>query len=397
VDIAALREEFNQLKKQNCDLLTAVATAKRKFTAEETQQKEARFARMDEIKALLDDAKRLAETTYAEGNAQLAADPAQRVTQPSAAATFSLANFKRDANLYCRTGQVVPGLQNAQFGTDTTTQGGIFLPVEVAQPVEVRRNQNAFYALLDWYKIKPMSILTPRQVNLPVTDDRSVVGQQQTQSATSGTSADPSFTASLTLNGSQLYSSKQIWLSNTLVLAQDFDVIGYALPILQKRVLKAKESAWTTKLAALTPGYTTKVLAGMTYADVIAWEHSLYASYRADMGYVVADTLYQTLRSITDNYGRPILDEHPETLFAATIHGKPVIVSDYLTAYGANAISGALISAEGGQKILDVVGDRLARYIQVPTNPDQTGFEIFSNGDANFIAAGISVLKIAGS
>jgi len=397
MDIAALREEFNQLKNDNGKLLTEVATAKRKFTAEETATKENRFARMDEIKALLDDAKRLAETTYAQGQAQLPADVARRVADPVQQAAFNFAQFTKDANLYCRTGNVVPSLQGAQFGTDTTTQGGIFLPAEVAAPVTVRRNQNAFYALLDKYQMKPMTILTPRQVKLPVTDDRATVGQQQTQSATSGTPADPSLTASTTLSGDQLYSSKQLWLSNTLVLAQDFDVIGYALPILQKRVLKAKESAWTTKLAAITPGYTTKVLAGMTYADVVAWEHSLYASYRSDMGYVVADTLYQTLRSITDNYGRPILDEHPETTFSATIHGKPVIVSDYMSAYGAGAIAGALVSAEGGQKILDVVGDRLARYIQVPTNPDQTGFELFSNGDAAFITAGVSVLKIAAS
>jgi HK97 family phage major capsid protein len=389
MDIKALRNEFSQLISENQALLTAVSDAKRQFTGEEIAQRDAKYKRADAIKAELVEAERLAKYALDSGNAETP----KPIKLPEAETNFSVDQIKRDLNLFAHTGMVSPSIQGATYGTDTTTQGGAYLPKVVLQPAEVRRLQNSFYALLDKYQIKPLTRLTPTAASLPVEDDRATVGQQQTESATSGTEADPTTSGSLVLMPT-LYSSKQRWFSNTDILAQDFDVVAYALPQLAKRINKAKETAWTTKLAALTPAYTTESSLGLKYNDVLAWEHSLYAPYRSDAGFLVSDSLYKALRGVVDLMGRPILDEQPNTMFAATIHGKPVLINEYLAEFGTSAICGAFISASGFQ-IMDIANDRLARYIGVPTRPDQTGLEQFANGDCGFIPVGVSVLQVS--
>ena len=100
-------------------------------------------------------------------------------------------------------------------------------------------------------------------------DDTGAVGQQQSESATNGTSADPDSTGSLTLNPT-LYSSKQQWLSNTTVNAVDFDLFSYMLPQLRRRLDKSQESVrWvgSLKTNGNCVGITTAGTNVFTYAE----------------------------------------------------------------------------------------------------------------------------------
>lgn len=395
MDIKTLREEFATLHEQNKALINKVADEKNgQFSAEDTQEKEKRYSRMDTIRSMISEQEKVATYALQGGTAQVAEQVADKLQDKPA--SFSVDDVKRDLNTFARTGSVARSIAGT-YGTDSGTQSGAFLPKIVAQPVEVRRLQNAFRALLGAYGVQPLQRLTPTAASLPVTDDSSVVGQAQTESATSGTIADPTYTGSITLNPT-LYSSKQVWFSNTMVLAQDFDVMSYALPVLQKRVDKAQESAWTTTAKALTAGYTGSSATGVTYADLLGWEHSLKAAYRSDAGFIVSDSMYKALRGLVDSNNRPIMDLDPTNKFQATIHGKPVLVSDYLDAIGSGVSKkcGVFASADA-VKIMDVLNDRLARYVNVPQYPDQTGFELFTNGDCGFVTAGVSLFVTAAS
>jgi HK97 family phage major capsid protein len=95
-----------------------------------------------------------------------------------------------------------------------------------------------------------------------------------------------------------------------------------------------------------------------------------------------------------DDNNRPILDLDPTNNFMATIHGKPVFVSDFMDAVAANKVIGAFCSADA-LKVFDAGLKRIARYILQPAFPDQTGFELFANGDFGFVSAGVSLLKTA--
>jgi HK97 family phage major capsid protein len=173
--------------------------------------------------------------------------------------------------------------------------------------------------------------------------------------------------------------------------AQGFDILSYVAPILSMRLDKAQEVAWTTKAKALSTGYTTAAPTAVTYTDLLGWEHSLSVAYRSDSVFVISDSLYKALRGLVDSNARPIIDLDPTNEFVERIHGKPVVVSDTFDTVAATNKMGLFCSADG-IKIRDVVPQRLTVYRYLPTFPDQTGYALYANADAGFVAGACSLL-----
>lgn len=396
MDIKTLREEFAGIHKEANDIITKAATEKRELTAEEKESNTKRFARMDAIQAQVNDAKKLAEYSVLNGTAELPAQPkgkAEFEAEQSGKVTFDADSYRAAVNLFARTGndaraQQLAGAMN--FAITSGTASGVYIPKEVANPVTVKRLPNAIRAALDYYGLKPISRTLTEAISLPINDDSANSGQQQNEAATSGTSVDPDATGSITLNPT-LYSSKQQWISNTTVGAVDFDLFAWVLPMLERRLDKTQESAWVTKLKAGTVGKTTTSPTAISYVDWLAFEHSLSAAYRPDGAFILSDSAYQSVRGLVDSNNRPILDLDPANQFMATIHGKPVIVSDYFDSIAATKIVGAFVSASA-LMVFDAGLKRVARYINQPAYPDQTGFELFANGDFGFVGAGVRTL-----
>lgn len=389
--IKALREEFASLHTAAGQILTKAATEKRDLTGEEKTSNDARYARMDAIKAQIDALTKHASYALANGDAvtpELPAGKQQFDAEQNGKVTFNAEKYAAALNLYARTGQQSRDL----FVVTTATDSGVMLPKQVLPPVEVRRLSNAWRKLLGAFGLPVIERQICASISLPVSDDTANEGQAQAQDASSGTELDPTITG-VTLDPT-LHSSKQLWLSNTQVNAVDFDMQSYALPLLSQRIEKTREKAAAVKAIALTPGKTTATTSGITYLELLDWEHSLSAAYRDDAGFVVNDSLYRALRGLVDDNNRPLLDVDPTGQFVAKIHGKPVVVCDYLEAIAAGKVSGAFVSASA-VKVMDVMNTRIVRYINVPSKPDQTGFEIFQNGDIEFVSAGIKTLKHA--
>jgi HK97 family phage major capsid protein len=123
----------------------------------------------------------------------------------------------------------------------------------------------------------------------------------------------------------------------------------------------------------------------------ITFEGSLSAAYRTDGGFLISDSAYQILRSLVDSNNRPIMDLDPTNQFQATVHGKPIVVSDYMETVAATHVIAAFCSADA-LKVFDAGQQRVARYVLQPSFPDQTGFELFANGDFGFVAGGVRTL-----
>ncbi len=392
MDTKALREEFATLRTQAGQVLTTAAEAKRELTPEEKEANTKRFARMDSIKQQVDDAKRLAEFALVNGDAELPKEPTGKVefdSEQSGKVTFDKDQYRAAVNHFCRTGDAS---KVEKFTITASTGGGVFIPKEILPATTIRRQTNAFRAFLDFYGLAPISRQFTQGISLPVVDDTANIGQQQSQSATSGTLADPDSSGSLTLNAT-LYSSKQTWIANTVVNAVDFDVFAWVQPLLQRRLDKAQESAWTTTLKGLTTSTkTTASPTTFTYAEWLAFESTLPVSYRDDGGFIVSDGTYQTLRGLVDNNNRPIVDLDPANNWQTTMHGKPLIVSEYMETVAASHTIAAFVSASA-MFILDAGPQRIARYVLQPSFPDQTGFELFQNGDCGFVPSGVALLK----
>jgi HK97 family phage major capsid protein len=393
MDLKTLREEFATLHGQSGAVLTLAATEKRELTADEKNANTARFSRMDSIQAQVNDAKRLAEFSVLNGEAELPVIPPGKAEfdaeNPNTPITFDGQKFRSGLNFWARTGDP----SKMKFAITSGTQSGIYIPNEVFAPITVNRLPNAIRQVLMKYGITPWTRALTESITIPVQDDSGNQGVAQSESATSGTAVDPSLTGSLKLEPT-LYSSKQQWLSNTTVNAVDFDLVGAMLPMLYRRLDKIQESTWVTKMiSTATDAPTPSGTISLGYQDILQWEHSLQAAYRSDAAFIVSDSAYQVLRGIVDNVNRPIFDLDPTNSFQGTLHGKPIIVSDYFDAMGAGNTVGAFVSASALQ-VFDAGQKRLARYILQPAYPDQTGFELFGNGDFGFVGAGVRTLTM---
>ena len=391
-----LRNEYAALHTEAGKVISTASTEKRELTGEEKASQAARYSRMDAIKAQDDAEKNHAKYAFESGKIQM--------DEPAGKAEFSRSSgsmvsavgsdeynreYRAALNHFLRTGE-----GNPKFAITTGTSA--LLPISVLPPVTIRRNNNAFRALIAATGYEPISTSGTEQISLPVFDDTGVTGDAPAENATSDVTADFGTTGSVTLNA-VLYSSKTRWFSNTLLNANGFDILSYVVPIVQKSVDKKQESVWTTTLTGITPAgtVTTASKAAITYPQVIQWEHTLPVAYRSDAGFLVSDTAYQTMRGLVDSNARPIFDLDPTNVFQAKLHGKPVFVSDYLSAMGtANGFAGAFISGDA-IKLRDVVPQRLTRYVNVPSQRDQTGYDLFANGDCQFVTGGVALLKLA--
>lgn len=400
MDIKALREEFAGLHTESTTLVEKAAAEKREFTAEEKEADDKRLARMSQIQTYVDNAKRLAEFSVMNGTAELPVQPkgkAEFDAEATGKVEFDKDSYRAAVNHFARTGDASKAQQFAaamNFAITSATGSGVYIPKSVVEPVNVRRLPNAIRAVLAHYGLVPITRTLTEGISIPVNDDSANSGQQQDEAATSGTAVDPSASGSLGLLPT-LYSSKQQWVSNTTAMAVDFDVFSWVLPMLDRRLDKTQESAWVQKIKTTgTVGKTTASATAVTYAEWLAFEHSLPAAYRTDSAFILSDSAYQAVRGLVDDNNRPILDLDPANNFMATIHGKPVFISDYFDAVAASKVVGAFVSADA-LKVFDAGLKRIARYILQPAHGDQTGFELFANGDFGFVSAGVRTLATA--
>src|SRR5439155_17754650 len=107
MDTKALREEFATLHTEAGKVLTAAATEKRDLTAEEKEANTKRFARMDSIKAQVDEAKKLAEYALINGDAELPTQPAGKTEfdgERTGKVEFDKDAYRAAVNHFARTG-----------------------------------------------------------------------------------------------------------------------------------------------------------------------------------------------------------------------------------------------------------------------------------------------------
>lgn len=339
MDIKALREEFAQLHTEAGKLISTAAQDKRDLTAEEKENNDKRYARMDSIKSLVEQQNKHAAMKFDAGEIDKP-EPKGKVEfeQKAQPQKFTAEEVHDRINKYLRTGD-----DRQLFAITTTTGTSVYLPKSVIQPVEVRRLNNAIRAALAAYGLSPIEGESTEQFVIPAPDDTANEGQTIAENVALETLADHAPTP-IALNA-VLYDSKAEWFSNTVVLANSFDILAFIMPRLQKRVDKKQEGDAVTKLITGTVGKTTAVNNAITYNELLDWEHSLLPEYRSDMVYLVSDSLYKLLRRLADSNGRPIMDLDPVNKFQTSIHGKPVLVCDKLAAVGTLAKPGVIASA----------------------------------------------------
>jgi HK97 family phage major capsid protein len=407
------REEFTRLQNEALGIIQAAAEGERDLTAEEKTENEKRFSRMQQIGDLVaEDTKfaSLALQAAAVGAAtpaiQLPTDAPGReefaASKPGANLFAALPGedpekhrfriHRAAVNEFIRTGVEPAGLK---FTLTTGSGSGVLLPTTIGVPIVLKRQRNVIRAARIARNLTTIITAGMEAITVPVFDDTANTADVIAQDNTSENNKDPSLT-SIPL-GADLYDSGTVWSSNTLLNSVGFDLLAYLEPMLQARIEDAELTAWATNLADnATVGKTTASTTGITYAELLDWQHSIPARYRGDGVFLVSDGLLRVLRGLVDAENRPLFqvsirDDAPDTLL-----GWPLFVADDLDAPAAGAVSGIAASAEG-LVIREVSNKRIARYANIPTHPDQFGIRMFSNGDFAFVTSKVRALKHAAS
>lgn len=380
--MSKLIEKYNALKAEANQLFETAKNAGLELTAEQNKRKDEIFKSMEGIKAQIEDEKKLATMTF----------NALENKEETQVAEKNTKNDRENYNKYLRTGD----MQFTATGAITTGTGtGALLPTTIGTPVTVRRMYNSILAVLGAYNVPVIETDDSATFGIPVLDDSLNAGQISNQDVSGDTVVAPTPTQ-LTL-AANLYDSKSIWLSNTLVNANGFDLVSYILPILDKRIEIAQDTAWITKLLAKSVTgntVTTAATTAITYDEFIGFFHKLVPQYRVDGAFIVSDAFYQTIRTLKDDQKRPLLTDSVVAGAPAMLQGKPLFISNNMEAVAAGKIPAAFVSAEALKARL-VKNRRIARYVDNPAYPDQVGFREFVNGDFDVVSAGVAFLKMA--
>jgi HK97 family phage major capsid protein len=405
-----LRDEFGRLHGEATAVIEKAAGENRELTADEKSGNETRFGRMKQIKDLLDEDARFAglalvgdpaapaggtvtTPTDAPGRTEFQQQGEQFAPRPGE--TPEAAQFRQHkaaVNQFIRTGLAPQGLK---FTLTTGSGSGVLLPTAVGTPVVIKRQRNPFRAALMARGLQVIRTDGMEQMTVPIFDDSANAGFTIAQDSTAENNADPAV-SSLTL-GADLLDSGTVWSSNTLLNSLTYDLLGYLQPMLEARIENREVAVWTAAVVAgATVGKTTASTNGVTYGELLDWQHSIPAERRGDGVFFLSDGLFRAIRGLVDSTGQPIYQESLRDDAPNTLLGWPVFVAAALAAPAAAAVSGIAASAES-MVVRDVNNRRIARYTNIPTHPDQFGLRMFTNGGFAFHTGGVRALKHAAS
>lgn len=393
-----IREEFNTLKTEATAVIEKAKTENRDLTSEEREGNDKRFARLDAIQHIVSDEHKLASANIEQFSSEVKSAIKSQTGESRKEAGHDREEMGRKAHVkavedYIRYGQLPANRE--EFIITTATGGGVLLPKSVTKPVVIKRQFNMVLAALQAYGYTPIYTSDTATISVPVFDDTANVGSQIAEDLTTENPIDPA-TAALTL-GAKLYDSGAVWFSNTQLAALSYDLLGYVQPVLDKRIDVKMNSDWFTKMVNnASVGKTGATTTGVTYVELVSLYHSLPVPYRADAVFFVSDGFIQGIENMQDTLGRPIYrqsiaDDAPDTLL-----GKPVFVTEGLTAPGSGVVSAVIASAEC-LKVRIVTDKRLTRYANLPAKRDQVGLEEFVNADFDFVPSGVRAFKQSGS
>jgi HK97 family phage major capsid protein len=293
-------------------------------------------------------------------------------------------------NAYIKTGDM---MRARQFVLVTTTGSSVLAPTRVGASRTVQQMPNPYRAALMARALEVIRTADMNPIAIPYFDDTANTADIIAENNTSENNKDPSVSG-VTLTP-VLYDSGTVWSSNMLLSSVGFDLLGYLEPMLDTRIWRREMTAWTTTLlATAVVGKTTATVNGVTYDELLDWQHSIPAVRRYNGVFMVSDGLFRAIRGLKDTTGQPIYqpslrDDAPDRLL-----GWPIFVTDALAAPATGVTSGVAAAADG--LFIREAGQRhIARYSNIPTHPDQFGIREFAYGSFAFDSAAVRTLKHA--
>lgn len=397
-----MREEFSRLHGEAKAVIDAAAAEKRDLKPEERTANEQRFARLTAIKGVMDDDAKFAALAIAgepepTGKVQLPGEPpgaADGRTEFSGDSDAAKSNRMEIGRAFTR--WALSGEMDRKFATITTaTNSGILLPKTIAPPLALG-SSNAFREAHDILGVMPVETAGTADLTIPVLD--ASAGGVVAENASSETENAPSTTESIRLTP-KTYQSGSVWFSNQQLAANDFDLLATVVPQLTYSKELGLEAAMAAALiadAAITQQVATATTTGFTYANLVDLDNALPKRYQKQKAIVLGKDAYAAATKLVGSDGHPVLIADVQNTRLLRFLGTPVLRSDYLEAFGASKIVGTAFSLLGF-RIRDVTVQNLARYVNIPSRPNQTGLNLFAYHGFGWAPSAVATLKTPAS
>ncbi len=235
---------------------------------------------------------------------------------------------------------------------------------------------------------------TGERLSWPTVDDTTNTGAQLGETASIGTSTDPSF--GKVYWDAYKFSSKPVLIPYELLQDSVFNlpqVLGNLLGVRLGRITNTK---FTTGSGAATPKglitcAATKAAASSTAIagdDIINLYHAVNPSYRTGFGFMMHDSILLSLRQLKDGLGRYLWQSGLDTGVPDRLLGCPITINqdmDNTIASGKNTIAGGQLSK---YKIRTVGEVRMYRLQERYRDTDEDAFLAFMREDGNMLDAG---------
>jgi HK97 family phage major capsid protein len=389
-----LKDEMLATRDEALNLVKKAQEEGRDITAEEKTANEKRYSRCMTIKGQLEEEQKFAELSVPDVKEVLKMVKGNTGDKAKEEYSKGLSvDHYTAVNRYISTG-IVPSQYTIIAGPPTTgtvsAGNGITLPA--AKPIFIKRNINAFKAVLQAYDVKV--ITAPYWINTPLIDDTANVADVVAQDSTGDNVKEPLINN--TVLGNNLYDSGTSWFSNGLLDNVDYDFLAEFQPALDKRLELKQLTAWTayttTGGTAATNVITSTSPTGVTYADLVKARFAMPTAYSQDMAWIVSRQFFAAVYGLVDAQGRPLYlqslsDEAPDRLL-----NIPVFLTDTLSDTVANGISAMLVSASA-LRVREAGPRKIIRYVNYPQRLEQAGIREAQYGGFGFVQNGVVLFK----
>jgi HK97 family phage major capsid protein len=405
----ALREQRAKLVEDAGAILTKAKTEKRDMSGEEHAQWSKLHDEADKLKVQIDaeerqaaaqsEVDRVIESRAARGDQMRSRDPKEQVEIERRAFTDYLRNGVNDMDpehrkILSRSRRELGEDEKRAAQTITTTGGGDTIPTTLIP--ELQKSLLAFSNMRQVCRVLRTDGGNP--LNWPTVND---TGNKATLTAIN------TQTTETALVFGQIVLDAYAFRSMILVpfeLLQDtaIDLEGYIREALAERIARGTEEYFTTGSGSSQPqgivgassaGRTAAVSAAVSYADLVALEHSLDPAYRNGASFMFHDSVLQKLKELVDSQNRPLWKAGLTTGDPDRINGYPYAINQNMAQVTASVGKVMLFGNMKKFMIRDVNQMILLRLTERFADYGQVGFFVFSRHDSEMLDAGTDPVK----
>lgn len=230
-------------------------------------------------------------------------------------------------------------------------------------------------------------------------DDTTNTGVQLGESASIGSSVDPTFAK--VYWDAYKFSSKPILVPFELIRDSMFDLPGQIGGYFGERLGRITNTKFTTGTGAATPkgivtaatSFAAASATAIIFDDILGLEHAVDPSYRIGASFMLHDSILLYIRKLKDGNGNYLWQSNVQVGRPDTLHGYGMTINQDMDSTVASGKKTILFGQLFKYKIRTVGAMRMYRLEERYRDTDQDGFIAFISEDGNLLTAGTAPVK----